>query len=139
MRLFLPLLILVGTACSPKASFTPSSNRTYPPKSASCPLEMLATPPQRAYDEIGVYDMELGSYAVTSAESVRDYLQPRVCQLGGDAFIVYANGEGVYVKAVAIHWKEAAPAPATAPAEVPPASPAAEPSPQAPAAPPTNE
>ncbi len=106
------LLGLLLAGC-PTATFTPASQRTYPPKPVNCFIELFGSTPSRPYDEIGVYD--LGGADIEQADELRAFLQPRACQIGADAILYAANGQGAYVKALALRWRNAEPTPAAPP------------------------
>jgi hypothetical protein len=131
--LFLAAIALPG--CVASATFQPASAQAFPPKPASCALDVLTLPPQRPFVEVGTFDIEAadGDRVDTTARLV-ELVRPQACGAGADGIVGAKNGLGMYVQATAFRWADAPP---PAPAPTPP-NPAAQSSLQgltAPAAP----
>jgi hypothetical protein len=82
---------------------------------------LFTTPPEGAWTEVGVIDSQAGH---TRLDRFEKGIAKHVCEAGGDAALVWMNGNGQYIKAtvlvqVASPSPSAAPAPAPAPVPAP--------------------
>jgi hypothetical protein len=101
-------LVLSAASASRDIQYTASSSRTYPAKPANCHLELLTAPPQRAYEELGVFDIDTsGEYVprIRTASALRSAVGARACGLGGDALLGFASGDPpTYNRATVLRW-----------------------------------
>jgi len=72
------------------------------PRRLDCDFEILTSTPLLGYQEIGTVDVTSNDTIVGPIKNLsqfKDHIRPHVCQLGGDAAIARANGDGWYVNA----------------------------------------
>jgi hypothetical protein len=87
----------------------------YPAKPHDCRFHLFTTPPEGAWTEVGVIDSQAGH---TRLDRFEKAIAKHVCESGGDAALVWMNGNGQYIKATVL-VELAPPAPPLAPAPVP--------------------
>jgi hypothetical protein len=107
----LTFVALAGCATA-KITFTRSASEPFPAKPANCQLEILSTPPQRPYTEIGTFDIDAidRDSAIMTASELRERVGPRACEVGADV-IIGEKGDNGYRRAIVLRWKtEAGPA-----------------------------
>jgi len=61
--------------------------------------------PSEGYEEIGTVDVGPGVY-FTKLSSFQEHIRAKVCGIGGEAAVAYANGAGVYIKATVLRRAE---------------------------------
>jgi hypothetical protein len=108
MRHVLFTVALAGlAACDPTFTYTRSSRATYPAKPAKCQLEVFTVPPQRAFVELGTFEIENhgGGKHVGSLSELRELVQARACAAGADALLGRKAGDR-YIQATALRWEE---------------------------------
>ncbi len=86
--------------CSSAATFT-QTGVAGPSRPKNCEFQALTTSPGQPYREIGVIDVKPGK-DIAKLGKFEDLIRPYVCESGGDAAIVLANGEGSYIKATVV-------------------------------------
>src|SRR5690349_6692795 len=90
-------------ACVPHAIFTPRGG-VCPQRPADCAFELVSGQSTRAYEVIGVIDVE--AFAVRKIPnddaSFRALIGREVCRTGGDAVVPGINGNGRYVLATVV-------------------------------------
>ena len=94
-----------------------------PPRPDNCTFDMLTSPPNGGYIELGTLDLTGG--APTNLGEFRSGIRSQVCRAGGDAALALANGYGVYIKATVLKRVEDVPPASGAPRLPPPQPPAA--------------
>ena len=105
MRLVAVGLLLAACAPGQKYAYGPLGGA--PARPEGCGVELLAQPPARAYDVLGILappDIEDGALAggeVPFLEEVRG----TVCAAGGDAVVVEKDSYGRYVRGTVVRRK----------------------------------
>jgi hypothetical protein len=89
------------------AHFSPTGANVYPAKKSPCGLEILMSTPARTFDEIGVFDINGGD--LDTLDKLRASVTDDACRVGADAVVASANGQGYYIKALAIRYRSPAP------------------------------
>ena len=102
MRHVIVLALLAG--CAPtNYSWTPSSRRVFPERARECEFEVLASNPDRPYDEIG----ELEHYNGDMQKNLEDFkrtVAEQVCGVGGDGVYVTRDNGGAIAKGTVIKF-----------------------------------
>lgn len=113
LRRTLPLLALLTAGCAGhRAYFSPDPSATVKAEARApgCPFELLAAPPARPYDTLGVVDVELSSNPLSKPPreplEFRRYISAEVCAAGGDAVIAKTHGD-TYVSGTVIKYRAA--------------------------------
>lgn len=93
-------------------SYTKTGDSSYSALDDSCPVTIYTTHPKKEFDELGIVDLlptyGFGSMRVSlrKASEVKTYIQPQVCQAGGNGILLWeANGIGAYTKVTVIRTK----------------------------------
>jgi hypothetical protein len=74
------------------------------PHEPTCDFAIYTVPPE-GYAEVGSIDVSGGLYGANTFRDLndfKDHIRPAVCNLGGDAAVAWANGQGIYIKATVI-------------------------------------
>jgi hypothetical protein len=104
-RLMLPALLvgcLVG--CVPATyAWTPASSKPVSPKPDNCAVEVVTSPPQQAYEEVGTLQHYNGT-PPKDADGFKKAVGKQVCQAGADAVIASANDKGELVTGTVIKY-----------------------------------
>lgn len=66
-----------------------------PSRAATCDIKVF-TSPVTGYREIGAIDITYD--APNTLDRFAEAVRPKVCDLGGDAVVAWANGHGFYIK-----------------------------------------
>ena len=93
------MLLAALLACGGPTKMTAS--REVPPRAPDCDFEVLTAPPGPGYYEIAVVDVPAAKQ-YDKVGRFKDHIRPHVCEAGGDAAWVLANGAGVYIKATVL-------------------------------------
>jgi hypothetical protein len=108
------LFLLVGCTRTTGFLYTPTNSRTSSMKPDGCEFEILTTPPARAFEEIGVLDLDPKvDYSPSTIPEFRKVAAHHICSHGGDAVIAQANGLGLYIKGTVVRYAAQQPAPIT--------------------------
>jgi len=94
-------------------SYTKTGDNSYGALDKSCPVTIYTTNPKKEFDELGIIDLlpfygPFGSMEANlrKANEVKDYVQPQVCQAGGNGILLWeATGYGSYTKVTVIRTK----------------------------------
>jgi hypothetical protein len=73
-----------------------------PAQGGPCSFEILTTPPNGAYVEVGVVEAQLGDYGSNEFSTLSDFkkeIAAHVCRAGGDVAVAHANDAGIYIRA----------------------------------------
>jgi len=117
-------LILAGSFLGCGATDVTANGPRQAPNEANCDFEIMTSSPLIGYKEIGTIDVTPGGYGdhvFQNLSDFKDHIRPNVCELGGDAALAFANGNGWYIKASVLKRVAAKPAasePAPAPVAV---------------------
>ena len=97
------LLVLLAGCAPTNYSWTPSSRRVFDERPKGCAFEVLASNPDRPYDEIG----ELKHYNGDMQKSMDDFkktIAEQVCGVGGDGVYVTRDDKGAITKGTVIKF-----------------------------------
>lgn len=101
MSRLLALVVLAG--CAPTTfAFSP----TVPVISAkpdNCPVEVMTSPPQRTFQEVGTLDFYNGEEPKT-LDAFKAAVAKQVCGVGGDAVIAISDDKGRFTKGTVIAY-----------------------------------
>ena len=113
------LLLCVVSACGYATSHVSCTDRTFPPRPSTHPIQVLRTSPERAHIELAEVFVQptpgTASIDTKTPESCIDEFKKRARELGGDAIVITelsmapagTVGQGSYSgRAIAIRWKE---------------------------------
>lgn len=95
-------------ACGGTYTFVKTTGHTAEARKGGCAFDVLTTRPNKAYDELGVFE-PYG--AVNDATAFRKAVADELCRQGGDAVIAEINGHGQYVRGTAIRYTNVLPSP----------------------------
>jgi len=74
--------------------FSPTTEKDYPEKPATCDFKIQSTlPDPNAYEEIGTIN---GCSGTNDILQYKAGIRPKVCKAGGDLVVGQVNGYGVY-------------------------------------------
>jgi hypothetical protein len=97
------LLIALLAGCVPTSyAYTPASGRSFPKRAEGCTFDMLTTPPQKDFEEVGTlvhYNGDLPK----NLDKLKSIIANQVCSVGGDAAIAVSDDKG-YSKVTVIAW-----------------------------------
>ena len=97
--------VLSATGCATDYHYTKTTNTAVSEKDPSCAVELFLSSPDRPYDELGVLSLFMGSRSTDSKQFL--YLvRERVCRAGGDAVVAKVNGQGEFMRATVIRFRE---------------------------------
>jgi hypothetical protein len=102
MKRRLLCLVLAAAGCS-AYRYERSTSITAPPKPANCSFDILASRPDRPYDELGVLDPQRA--ALGDQASFREAIRADVCRAGGDAVVAEVSSQGYYVSGTVIRYR----------------------------------
>jgi len=85
-------------------TYSPSFSRGPAPKPEGCPVEVVTSPPEKRYEEVGTLDFYNGTEPVT-VEAFKKVVAKQVCEVGGDAVIAIANAKGQLTKGTVIRYE----------------------------------
>src|SRR3954471_4040642 len=96
------LLIAILAGCVPTSyAYTPASGRTFPKRAEGCAFDIMSTPPQKDFDEVGMLTHYNGDVP-RNLDTLKPIIAKQVCSLGGDAAIAESEGNGyIRVKVIA--------------------------------------
>jgi hypothetical protein len=101
-RLVFVTLMLAG--CAPTTySFTPASAKGVVEGPANCNLDVMASEPQKNYEEVGTLDYYNGKEP-TNLDDFKKAVKKQACEAGGDAVIAIANAKGQFTQGRVIHY-----------------------------------
>ena len=93
--------------CGPMYVYGQVTSSTLPAKPPGCHIQILQSPPDKPYEEVGIFapkDVQFGSLAggpVPFQEDTGD----RACAAGGDAVVIEKNWAGNYARGTLIKYK----------------------------------
>lgn len=105
--------------CKPKITKTGPDR---PPKPPDCDFHVFTTQPEGRWVEIAVID---DASDTRNIERFKEMIAEQVCEVGGDAAMVWMNGHGQYIKATVLAFSPPVAGPTAPPAPAPMPSPAA--------------
>lgn len=94
------ILIVTITGCAGRLRYT-QTGETYPARPVNSNFQILTTYPNQKFEEIGIIDIEAN---IRDTASFKEFIQEKVCQVGGDAVIASINGYGMYIKGTVIKY-----------------------------------
>jgi len=104
MRRVLILALLAG--CVPTSyTWTPASRRVFDERPKDCAFEVLTSPPERSFDEVGDLKHYNGDVP-KNADNFKKVVTEQVCGVGGDAVIVTRDDSGGITKGTVIRYTE---------------------------------
>jgi len=103
-RLSFVVAIALAAGCVPTSyAYTPASSRSFEKRGESCAFEIVTTPPDKNFEEVGTLAHYNGDVP-KDLDGLRKAIEKQVCNLGGDAVIAISEEGKGYSKATIIHW-----------------------------------
>ena len=104
MRRALLLVLLAG--CVPtEYTYTPASRRVFNERPKGCDFEVLSSPPDKGFDEVGDLQHYNGDVP-KNPDDFKKAVREQVCGVGGDAVYVTRGDNGAITKGVIIHYTQ---------------------------------
>ena len=103
MHRLLAAVFLMG--CVPTSyTYTPSFAHGPGPRPEGCAVEIVMSPPAKAYEEVGTLTFYNGTEP-TTADEFKRVVSKQVCQVGGDAVFAIANAKGQLTTGTVIRYQ----------------------------------
>jgi hypothetical protein len=98
------LAVVLVSSCVPTSyTYTPSFPRGPGPKPAGCVVDVVTSPPEKRFEEVGTLDFYNGTEPVT-VEDFKKLVVKQVCEVGGDAVIAIANAKRQFTKGTVVRY-----------------------------------
>jgi hypothetical protein len=99
------LAALLATGCVPTSyTYSPSVAHGPAPRPQGCVVEIVRSPPAKAYEEVGTLTFYNGTEP-TTVEDFKRVVSKQVCEVGGDAVIATANAKGQLTTGTVIRYQ----------------------------------
>jgi hypothetical protein len=98
------LALVLAAGCAPTSyTYTPSVRRGPQSRPEGCAVDVMTSPPEKRFEEVGTLDFYNGTEP-TTVEGFKRAVAKQVCQVGGDAVIAIVNEKLQFTKGTVIRY-----------------------------------